>query len=237
MIPAADLEPTIPRPLPQCRVPEPHEITEEGFGYFRGTWRIDRVPVADAQAVIEDEALLIALLDAVALTGEEYESLATGVEAGSLDGLPPALRARALKAELATSLPSDDDIPPLFGLEIGVAGLACALSMIWCRAAASCRSHVDDRSWSDCPVVFFVAPEWRLELLAPLIERAGCGLGADRDMLTVYGRSIRDTHNLARLIVEERSTFRARPQHKRRVTSTGGSKTGLARDCQQQLFS
>ena len=68
-----------------------------------------------------------------------------------------------------------------------------------------------EQSWSDCPVVFFAAPTWRLKILAELIREAGCGLGTDRDMLTVYARSIRDAHRLADLIVRERTRFRKRP--------------------------
>jgi len=68
-------------------------------------------------------------------------------------------------------------------------------------------------SWSDAPVVFFAAPEWRVELLAELVSHAGCGLGADRDMLTVYGASVWDTNGLARQILSERGRFRKKPAH------------------------
>jgi hypothetical protein len=102
---------------------------------------------------------------------------------------------------------------PLDGLEIGVAGLAHALASVGCLTAASCRSHVSDRSWSDCPVVFFAAPAWRLELLADLIAAAGCGLEADRGMLPIVAPSIVHMHALGEKIVAERGSFRRKPDH------------------------
>src|SRR4051794_11608871 len=90
----------------------------------------------------------------------------------------------------------DGELAPLDGLEIGVAGLAYALGSAGCLTAASCRWHSRDRSWSDCLVVFFAAPGWRLELLADLIADAGCGLVADRGMLAIYAPSIIQMHAL-----------------------------------------
>ncbi len=99
------------------------------------------------------------------------------------------------------------------GLEIGVAGITHALSAIRCLTAASCRSHISSHSWSDCPVVFFAAPAWRLELLAELIAAARCGLRADRNMLSIVAPSITHMHGLAQSIVAERGRFRRKPDH------------------------
>lgn len=85
--------------------------------------------------------------------------------------------------------------------------------MAGCLTAASCRWHSRDRSWSDCPVVFFAAPAWRLELLAELIAGAGCGLVADRGMLTIYAPSIVQMHALGERVVAERGRFRRKPDH------------------------
>jgi hypothetical protein len=212
MIPIADITPVVPSPLPTCRMPRSDEITEEGFGYFRGTWLIDRVSLEEAQSTISDEAELIRLIDEIASAPEEFELLASSIEEQDLEPLPASLRTAALESGLA-SFVSDDDAPPLDGLEIGVAGLTHALSAMRCRTAASCRSHISSHTWSDCPVVFFAAPAWRVELLAELVSSEGCGLGEDRDMLTIYGPSIRDTHRLAERILIERGRFRKMPEH------------------------
>ena len=68
-------------------------------------------------------------------------------------------------------------------------------------------------SWSNCPVVFFAAPAWRVEILAGLIASERCGLDADRNMLTIYAASVSDLHNLAQRILAERGRFRRRPDH------------------------
>jgi hypothetical protein len=125
--------------------------------YFRGTWRIDHVPVKEAQSTIRDEAELIRLIDEVASVPAEFELLASAIEGQDLEPLPDSLRAAVLESGLARFV-IDEDVPPLDGLEIGVAGLTHALSAMRCRTAASCRSHISSHSWSDCPVVFFAAP-------------------------------------------------------------------------------
>jgi hypothetical protein len=210
LIPAADIQPTIPSPLPECEMPKPEDISEEGFGWFRGTWFLGRVPIVEASGVVREEAEIIDWLDRVALTPEQFELLATAIETSESDHVPDPLRQRAIAAGLSTFV-AEEDFPPLQGLEIGVAGLVYALSAIGCLTAASCRSHISARSWSDCPIVFFAAPQWRLAILSGLVRESGCGLDAGRDMLTVYSRSIHETHQLADLIVCERRQFWRRP--------------------------
>jgi hypothetical protein len=61
-------------------MPSPEEISEEGFGFFRGTWFIGHVPVRAAQATVAEEAAIIDWLDHVAKTPEEYEQLAAAIE-------------------------------------------------------------------------------------------------------------------------------------------------------------
>lgn len=192
-------------------MPTPDEISEEGFGWFRGTWFIGRVPIAEAAEVVQEEGQIIAWLDAVAADPLEFEFLAAAIESGEAEDLSDDLRQRAEGAGLHSYLSDPGDLAPVGGLEIGVSGLTHVLSAAGCLTAASCRSHVTDRSWSDCPVVFFAAPAWRLAILADLIRDAGCGLDADRGMLKIYGRSVRNTHRLADLIVRERRRFRKRP--------------------------
>ncbi len=211
MIPIVRIDAEIPSPLPECTMPTEEEISEEGFGFFRGTWYIGSVSIADAQFTLRDEAALIRLLDAVASSPDEFEELAAAIEGNDVDGLPESPRLAAIDHGVEGLV--DEDLAPLDGLEIGVAGITHALSAIRCLTAASCRSHISSHSWSDCPVVFFAAPAWRLELLAELIAAARCGLRADRNMLSIVAPSITHMHGLAQSIVAERGRFRRKPDH------------------------
>jgi hypothetical protein len=193
-------------------MPGADEISEEGFGFFRETWWIGRVPVRRAESTVVQEGRLIGMIDQLASTPDEFELLASSIEAQDLDVLADPLRAAALEAGFARFIVHDDS-PPLDGLEVGVAGLAHALSAIGCLTAASCRWHISPRSWSDCPVVFLAAPPWRGEILPDLLASEGCGLGSDRGLLTIYGRSITDMHRLAERILMERARFRRIPEH------------------------
>lgn len=236
MIPVAEVTPEIQSPLPTCSMPSADDITEEGFGFFRDTWRIGRVSVKGAQETISDEGELIRIIDEVASVPEEFELLASCIEGSDTDSLPASLRAAALAGGLG-HLVSDDDFPPLGGLEIGVAGLTHALSAMGCLTAASCRWHTSSHTWSDCPVVFFAAPAWRVEILAELVSSEGCGLEEDREMLKIYGSSIRDTHGLAERIVAERGRFRRMPDrwrsHRRSSQSSGHAQLDLLSELQQ----
>lgn len=215
MIPEVDVEPHISTPLPTSPMPDRGEISEEGFGSFRGTWLIGRMPIRDAERAVAYEARVIAALDRAASQADDFEHLAVAAEGGDGSELSGRLGKAFEVSGLAEMVAWDDDIDPLGALEIGVAGLTCSLSAIRCVTAASCRWHATERSWSDCPVVFFAAPTWRVEVLADLIVRANCGLDADRGMLKLYGRSIRDMHNLAQSILDERERFRRIPDRHR----------------------
>jgi hypothetical protein len=222
MIPTTDIETEIPSPLPSCDMPSADEISEEGFGGFRGTWWIGRVSVKDAESTIAEEGALITLIDKLASTPTEYEMLASAVEGQDLESLEEPLRAAALEIGLSRFV-AEEEIPPLEGLEVGVAGLAYALAANGCLTAASCRSHIDRRSWSDYPVVVFAAPAWRVEILAGLVASESCGIASEGRLLAVYGASILETHNLAKRILEERRLFRKMPEHWDRRRKRGPS--------------
>lgn len=231
MIPIADVTPDVPRPLPSCRMPRTDEISEEGFGYFRGTWFIGRARIADAQEVVREEAAILDWLDRASPTPDHFECLASAIEGADLEGLPDTLRSEAVLAGIGDFI-REDDATPLDGLEVGVAGLVYALSAIGCLTAASCRSHADDNSWADYPVIFFAAPAWKLEILAPMISEECCGLeeGGERDLLVVYAASVRETHRLAERLLKERAQFRR---------ARGGGRIAESRDAghsQLRLF-
>lgn len=215
MIPVSDVTPAVPSPIPTCAMPRSDEITQEGFGYFRGAWHIGRVRIRDAEAVVRHEAEILEWLDQVASDAQRFELLASAIERADADLVPDSLRTAAVQNGLDRFVVGDSDVDPLAGLEIGVAGLSHALSTVGCLTAASCRCHATSSSWSDCPVVFFAAPAWRVQLLADLVSSERCGLGEDRDMLTVYGASVRDMHHLAQRILVERGRFRRIPDRSR----------------------
>lgn len=226
MIPRTQLTPTVPSPVPTCSLPTSDEISEEGFGYFRGVWFIGRVLLADAQSAIEEEGEMLEWLDQAAPDAKAFEVLATAIENQEPDDVPDALGCADAPAGLEHFVGDAQDFAPLGGLEIGVAGLCHALSVVGCLTAASCRSHATAQTWSDCPVVFFAAPTWRVELLAELISAENSGLDADRDMLKIYAPSVRDIHRLAGRVVAERDRFRTmpdrwRPQRERPLKPAG----------------
>ena len=141
MIPVADVRPEIPSPLPEAGVPKSDEISEEGFGWFRSTWFLGHVPIDEAAEVLAEEARLMAWLDDVAETGDEFEALATTIEHTEFADMPLSLRDRAMRAGLESVMAPPDEFASLGGLEIGVAGLVHAQSAAGCLTAASCRSH------------------------------------------------------------------------------------------------
>lgn len=218
MIPSFDVVPEIDLPAgDDCGYPTREEISEDGFGYFRGTWRIGHIRVSEARRAVDFERELVDALDAVALDGREYEVLAHAVEEFEPDDeFPMVLRGTPVEGILGRV----DENSPLGGLEIGVAGLTYALSSVGFLTAASCRAHEGANSWSDCPVVLFGAHKWRAVELADLAARAECGIGQGREMLTVYAQSIRGLMSLADLLLASRASFRPSPNRRGRPQRT-----------------
>lgn len=196
--------PAIADPLPDCPPPRRSEIPEESWGGFRDTWYLGRIPPGEAREAVTYEGRLIEILDAATRDQAEFEMLAQALEWAEAENLPGDLQRSFQRAESGGLLRAPDDIDPLRGLEIGVSGLVHALSAIGCVTAASCRGHLE-RSWSDCPVVFFTAPVSKLEVLAELFRRTGCGLDEARGFVVAEAPSIVEFHSLAELILEGRA--------------------------------
>jgi hypothetical protein len=135
MIPAQDIEADVPSPLPEAGMPDPEEVSEEGFGGFRDAWYIGHVAKADMEAILREEVELMRIVDAVAATPEEFEELASAIEGCDLESLPEQLHEAAMREGLAACV--DEEIAPLDGLELGVAGLAYPLGSVGCLTAAS----------------------------------------------------------------------------------------------------
>ncbi|MET8698258.1 hypothetical protein ABZW10_05195 [Kitasatospora sp. NPDC004723] len=214
MIPHIDIEvdPSFPAGVAMGMPPE-DEISEEGYGYFRDTWDISGFSRADAAAVIEEERRLVDLLNQVTTTREEFEAVAAAMEQGDPGNLPPGFAERHPGSEiLAIVGDGDRDESVVEALDIGVAGLSYALSSIGCFPAASCRSHIGERPWTDRPVVFFAAERATVQWLTPLVRDTGCGFadGSERGRLLILeAPSISNLMDLAARIVAhaERQSF------------------------------
>jgi hypothetical protein len=100
MIPVYDVTPTVPSPLPSREMPTRDEITEEGFGYFRGTWFIGRARLRDAEDTVRREAEVLAWLDEVTRDVEMFDRLATAIEYGDLSAVPASILTPELREGL-----------------------------------------------------------------------------------------------------------------------------------------
>jgi hypothetical protein len=211
LIPRIDIE--VSRQLPAVATywtPKSEDLSEEGFGFFRGTWLIASVSLEQARATMQTEVALAKDVAVLADSPEAFDEVAGAIESGDAAALPQGLCQREALTRACSYL--SDDALPLEGLELGVAGLVYALSSIGCWPAASCRGHPGPRPWSDSPVVFFAADQQRARALAPLVEVAGCGFDVDEarpNLLVVLGPSILETMALARQILDHCDTFTA----------------------------
>lgn len=191
-------------------MPEPDEIDEEsGIGYFRDTWPMTGITVADAQFVVAAEYAMAEAIELLAHDADDFERLAVLTEYGGIDD--PDYDMTEDERTALTGVVSD--IPDeLGGLELGVSGLVHALAAVGIVPAASCRSHADPvTSWSVAPVVIFAASEDAARALQSLVEASGCTFELNQDhpdLLAVRGRSITNTMALAEAVLEHRNTFR-----------------------------
>jgi hypothetical protein len=180
--------------------PSPEDLAgDEGFGYFRDTWPIADVSPGEAATILDLERQLLELLDATATNEYEFDELASAIESADYDELPPGLRA------VLTDKGLDDETSPLDGLEMGVAGLAFALSAAGCFPAASCRSHPTTRSWSPYPVVLFAANREHAESIRSHLLGTDCGIDVDPArpaLLAVYSGSVCDLQRLATRVLQ-----------------------------------
>jgi hypothetical protein len=184
---------------------------EEGFSFFRDTWTIVDVSFDEARNMIAVERAVTTVVDQLAPDEAAFDRIARAVEAGDAEDEPDLLSA-AERASLTQFIINAEEDPTLFGgLELGVAGLAYALSVAGMFPAASCRGHTGSRAWSEIPVVFVAADAAHAQSLQPLVEQAGCVFGIDDarpDLLVIEGRSVLDTIRLACLVLDHHESTR-----------------------------
>jgi hypothetical protein len=194
-------------PNARFELPALDEIDDEtGPGGFHHTWLIQDVPVHVAQEYIEIERGIAEVVDRLSPNAETFERLAQLAESAGINDPAYGLSDRE-HADLAGIV---SDFPELDGLELGVAGLTNALAAVGILPLASCRSHQDEASWSNAPVVVFAATEAKARALEPLAAAAGCTFECDPGWpahLHVRATSIAQTMTLAEAIIENRADF------------------------------
>lgn len=208
-------------------VPRADEIGEEGFGWFRDTWYVGRARVRDVRSLLAAEETLIDIVDRLSEDADSHEELAAAIESLGTDSLPEWISEedrRAVEAAYA--------FDGMFGgLELGVAGLVYALNAVpGVRTAASCRGHSGAAAWSAGPVVLLAADKPRCDRLAELLPDSGCGFAIDGsrpELISIMGRSIRDTHRLAERVTDNIPTFRESRQSVRRRRRPGSDQPAL----------
>lgn len=185
--------------------PKRDDISEEGVGYFRGTWLIRGVWIRDARAAISAEVEIVTAIDSLASDPTQFDEIATTLETCEIDELPADLENSSAIQAITRHL-IDEGMSPLGGLEIGVAGLVYALSATGCWPAASCRGHPG--GWATHPVVYLAADRHRVRTLRDLVAAAGCGLDTDPSrggLLMIMAASIEDTMRLAQTVLDSRA--------------------------------
>ncbi|MFD7884893.1 hypothetical protein ACFV3N_20935 [Streptomyces bauhiniae] len=177
---------------------------DEGLGYFRDVWMILNEPIDCSRRVIETEKAFIEIADRVAKSEEEFEIVSRILETGDIERLNSTSFRNAFgtKELNIVDWSESDDPPPLGNLELGVAGVAYALSTIGAVPVASCRGHKD--GWSDLPVVYAAIDEQRARWLQPIVQDSECGfhIGLNREeFLAIEGPSVRHMNQMAHRIL------------------------------------
>jgi hypothetical protein len=211
MYPRADVElkPGLPTAA-EFWTPEPDDISDEGFGYFRDTWPIVDVPEDDAREMLRKDRTASSFVSKLASSEIEFDTIAKVVETGE------SAYIRNLSADKSAALgpyvaEAEDDDVLLDGLEVGVAGLVYALAAAGAYPAASCRGH-PGYAWSDWPVVLFAIDQCRANALAPLVRETRCGFEIDpaqSELLVVCSASIEGMISLAEAVISRLPEFRA----------------------------
>jgi len=203
--PRQELDLTTKLPPGVFTTPDPDEIDEEGFGMFRGVWRIVGGSVEYARELARVERDLAETVSRHATSAAHFDQIAYDIEGFDLDNERDYFR--TIDVEEATRLRAA--LPHwsvLDSLELGVAGLVTTLAAVGAFPAASCRGHVSTSAWSQRPTVHFAIDEARAKPLVDHVTQAGCRLavsGNGEHLVIVEGPSIEETMALTdRLLVD-----------------------------------
>jgi hypothetical protein len=178
------------------------ESGESGIDYFRDVWPILEVSAHAAVQMLDLERSILRLIDAIVDNPADFDELCSAIEDANLEGVPAHVRPTEAFQRLEAAV--DFEFPTFDCLELGVAGLAYALSAAGCYPAASCRGH-GEHGWSTVPVVMFAADREHAMSLVPLVRDAGCGFGLDTarpNLLTIAAGSVEDLMTLSQLVLK-----------------------------------
>jgi hypothetical protein len=180
---------------------------DEGIGFFRDVWMILGVSPQDALDVTSTEKEYIGITDTLSTSLQLFEQIAKLLESGEVgDSLEEGLYSQLV--EHISELPEDPDeyISPMGGLDMGVSGLAHAISAIGGVPVASCRGHFTQTPWSRQPIVFAALDEQRAHWLKPLLSVTDCSFYVDperSEFIAIEAPSIVESNQLSRLILEK----------------------------------
>jgi hypothetical protein len=187
-------------------LPSPESVwSDEGIGGgYRDTWCLAAIGVADAQAGLVLESELLGRADGAATDAHGFDAVCKRLERGGSEDDDP----------------DDDDNwepPELASLEVGIAGLVFTLNALGMPTVASCRGHPG--GWSEFPIVHFAAELSWAKLTYQVTAATSCGfLTEDSGDLTIWAKSVADTHRLAQNLLAVAAGFEAlgQPFHLRR---------------------
>src|SRR6266705_202611 len=100
--------------------PEPDDINEEGFGYFRDVWPIVGVPEDEAREMVHKDRAVSSFVSKLASTEAEFDAISKVIETGEPDYAADLSSAKRTALDPYIAAAEDDDVP-LDGLEVGVA--------------------------------------------------------------------------------------------------------------------
>lgn len=208
MIPLTRIEPCFEVPT-GARLPDEDEVSEEGFGFFRGVWLIGRTPADEIDAIAAWETGAVDAVSRCASTPEDFDRIARVLEDQTFDEpvdlerdydfLTPGVRS-ILEPHLA------DAAEMLDGLDLGMASLVLVLNTAGFMTAASCRGHVGSTAWTESPVVHLAGERGHLLALRDDVlavggglERSGNGKGLVRLCLPSVSSAMELAHRVQRL--------------------------------------
>ncbi|MFA6267838.1 MAG: hypothetical protein WC670_19240 [Pseudolabrys sp.] len=173
------------------RWPERGEaLDESGLGCNRAYMDLRFCTWRDAKRVFDQESVLIERLEAAADLDEEYELI-------------------------VEELYEEDE--GLFGLDIGVASSAIALSAAGCVSCSSCNAGAYGGSHYELyPVVAFFAKAQQVDLLLQFAEEANIGLeNGGSGIVVAYAGDVRNMRAFADALIRKKTDFRVAARRKR----------------------
>lgn len=206
-----DLVTTLPKNF-AFKTPEPEDIDEEGFGFFRGVWPIVGGSLDYARELAARERELADIVATIATDEAEFDLIASDVEVFDPEENEEEFFSFIEPRDAGRLKSSLYDAPLLDGLELGVAGLVTALAAVGTYPAASCRGHVGPQAWATYPTVFFASDLQLALALEPLVAESGCGFrdgsANGESLMIIESQSLVEAMQLTERILASEQAFK-----------------------------